>query len=220
MSLLTDLYQKALGAIQNTFKEPELVSPLPKGYVPNLQAKEDQSFWDNADLQEANEAMAKYGGKPQVKNYRHQIYDDPSYVRDGSTGGLKFDELLAAARQANKAYPRVPVDLLMDKFAIESGGGQYLKQFNNGPGRGPSQFEMPLPEDLARIAPEDFNPMSATDSAMLSAQLINNNGLSRWGTPGGTWGSLDASRREPKDRLSTYYSPEELNQFLAKDYQF
>jgi len=129
-------------------------------------------------------------------------------------GNKNYQEMSSGTALANQKYPDVPQDLLMDISMIEA-GGMPIQQYG-GPAQGYYQFE---PSTLAGLK-SNIDPYSATESAELAAKLIHNKQLSRWGVPGGTWGSLDASRRQPDFRLSTYYSPEELNQFLDDRHKF
>lgn len=145
---------------------------------------------------------------PNPNPYRH-----PRWDQNREKFADYYQQLLSGTGLAHQKYPRVPQELLMDIAMIES-GGRPISQ-HGGPAQGYFQFE---PSTLAGLN-STIDPYSATQSAELAAQLINSNQLSRWGTPGGTWGSLDASRRNPEDRLTSYYSPEELNQFLADQYQ-
>lgn len=146
---------------------------------------------------------------PAPQRWRHPIYNN--LLR--SENGLKLDELLSGTSLASQETG-VPQSLLMDIPAIESSGGQILKQNGGGPGRGPYQFEMPLPTDVAGVAGENFDPMSATQSALLAAKLIKDKQLGRWGKMGGKWGSVDNQRKDPSNRLTNYYSQEELAPYL------
>jgi hypothetical protein len=158
---------------------------------------------------------------PTQESYRHPIYDQPITPQPG---GVRLDELLSATAQASQNHG-VPQDLLMDIPAIESSGGQFPYQLSGGPGRGPYQFEVDgqgrLAPDLQARVGNDFDVFSATDSADLAGQLIAEQQLSRWGKPGGTWGSLDALIRRPDERLTTYYDPKtELNPYLPEQFRF
>lgn len=121
-------------------------------------------------------------------------------------------ELTSGTRLASQKY-NVPQNMLMDISMIET-GGKPIDQYGGGPGQGYFQFE-----PKQSFIPPGFDPYSATASADLAAREISNRRLSRWGLPGGSWGSLDASRRLPKDRLTTYYSANELNPYLPFSYQ-
>lgn len=149
---------------------------------------------------------------PNPNPYRH-----PRWNENRVKYPKNFEELLSGTGIASKKWD-VPQDLLMDTALIES-GGRPIPQHGNVPngGQGYYQFEPPTLRGLGR---EDLDPYSATESADLAAELMSKHQLSRWGIPGGSWGSLDASRRNEADRLSTYYSPEELNRFLSSQYQF
>jgi hypothetical protein len=136
--------------------------------------------------------------------YRH-----PRWEQRKQEDPKTFEELLSGTSIASKETS-VPQSLLMDLAMIESGGGKFMKQLSGGPGRGFYQYEN---------LPDSFDTLNATASARMAGQDIQKGRLSKWGTPAGTWGSLNNQNRDPADRLTTYYSPEELNQFLLGQYQ-
>lgn len=212
MSFLTDLYQKALGSVQNTFAPAkELVSPIP----PQVQAQWDNQFWNNADLREANEAEARYGGKPQEKVLGATTGGrNPNWEKWQQLNPKGFQELLSGAQIASERTG-IPADLLMDISGAETSGGQNLNQFGGAPGQGYFQFE---PTTVRSLGVENFNPYSATESAGLAADLIKKRQLSRWGTPGARWGTLDNPRNK-NGKLTDLYTKEELNKYLSDKFQ-
>lgn len=139
------------------------------------------------------------------------MYRHPRWEENKQAYPKEYQELTSGVKQASD-NPLVR-QLLMDIALIES-GGRPIDQ-HGGPAQGYFQFE----PDTLRGLKSNINPYSATESAGLAGDLIQGRQLSRWGVPGGTWGSLDASRRDVKDRLTTYYTPDELNQFLSTNYQ-
>lgn len=194
-------------------------------------------FWDAADYREAeisemNKPQRGLGGLvEQTKTYNHPIWDEVRKINPKA-----YQEALSGTQIASESYDDPQLQqLLMDKFAIEVGdklkdpewmSGE-MKQIGGGPGRGWGQFELingKLPEDFeiqAQAIVPNYSPQSATDSAKIAAdQIVNRKMLSRWGTPGSSWGSLDATRRQEKDRLTKYYDKEYLNQYLKPSVQF
>jgi len=126
----------------------------------------------------------------------------------------KYAEILSGSKIASE-QTGVPYGLLMDIAGAETSGGQFMNQLSGGPGKGWFQFENETMDDLG----QKIDPNSATESAKLAARLIANKQLSRWGTPGSKWGTLD----NPNNRngaLTDFYQPEELNQFLSDKWQF
>jgi hypothetical protein len=128
-----------------------------------------------------------------------------------------YNSLRNAAEDVEKETG-VPAELLIDISGIETSGGQFLKQISGGPGKGYFQFEMPLPNDIKKIADRlfggNFDPFDAYQSTRLAGELIKNKQLSRWGNIGGKWGSIDNQNRKESERLSTYYSEEELSKYF------
>jgi len=212
MSFLTDLFQKALGGIQNTFAPAkELISPIPQ----QVQAEWDNSFWDNADLKEANQAEAQYGGKPQVLGATANRFGgrNPNWEKWQQLAPKSFEQLLSGAQIASERTG-VPADLLMDISGAETSGGQNLNQFGGAPGQGYYQFE---PETLRDLG-SNIDPYSATESAGLAADLIKKRQLSRWGTPEGNWGTLNNPKNK-NGKLTELYTKEELNKYLSDKFQ-
>jgi hypothetical protein len=211
----------------------QFVSPLPPTASYPINDEESYLRWiDQQDLAQAEKSMAQ-ANPPAVLgsmtiNQEPQDYRNPQWDTWKKQSPKSFEELLSGATLANQKYPNVPVDLNMDVSGIEAAsvyGKPGMKQMGGGPGRGYHQFELPLPKDLQAIADNEFggaafDPTHATQSAQLFARLANDKQLSRWGTPQGTWGSLDNVNRQPKDRVRSYYSPEELNPFMPNNYQF
>lgn len=220
MSILSQLAQKARGAIDGLFQRPELISPLPSQPV-NVQAQTQEQlgndFWDQADLREAEETMAQYGGQPQVLGAQTiRGGRNPLWEQWSQSAPKSFEQLLAGARQASE-NTGVPVDLLMDISGLETSGGQFLNQFGGAPGQGYFQFE---PETLQDIG-SNIDPFSATESAQLAAELIKKGQLSRWGTPQDgkrDWGTLDNPNNQ-NGSLVDFYSKNELNPYLSPDYK-
>lgn len=220
---LSDIFTKATNSIKELFKEPELISPLPQKVQAQMMLEADpeyqknMQFWDDADLREAQAAMDKYGGKPSGRVLGAKTVNgagrNPNWEKWQKLAPKSFEALLAGARQASE-NTGVPSDLLMDISGAETSGGQFLNQFGGAPGQGYFQFE---PETLNGLG-ANIDPYSATESAQLAAELIKNKQLSRWGTPGARWGTLDNPNNN-NGRLTDFYTPEELNQFLSPKYQ-
>lgn len=126
----------------------------------------------------------------------------------------KFAEILSGSQIASNETG-VPYGLLMDIAGAETSGGQNMNQLSGGPGKGWFQFEGDTINDLG----QNIDPNSATESARLAARLIANKQLSRWGTPGSKWGTLDNSNNS-NGALTDFYSPEELNQYLSDKWAF
>ncbi len=137
-----------------------------------------------------------------------------------------YQRLLEETERVSKEKG-VPQDLLMDIAGLETSGGQFMEQ-QGGPGRGPYQFEVDesgnLPSDVQNIAREtgieEFNPKDIGQSVELAGELVKRGQLSRWGTPQSSWGTLDNPRRKEGERLTDYYSQEELNKYLGEQHQF
>lgn len=207
MSVLTDILLRVLESVEKKFN-PELLSPLPKGNVPTDPTK-TQKYWDEIDLKEAQVVEDKYGGKPKRKVTGGR---NPNWEKWSKQNPSRFAQLLAGAQAASAKYG-VPADLLMDISGAETSGGQFLDQISGGPGQGYFQFE-----PGQSYIPAGFDPYSATVSADLAAKRIAGGNLSNWGTPKGNWGVLD-NPNNINGRLTDFYSPEELNPFLAPKYK-
>lgn len=118
-----------------------------------------------------------------------------------------FEELLSGAKLASTKHG-VPAGLLMDVSGLETSGGTQLNPPMGHTASGYFMFNQPTINDpyLPAKVPSGFDPMSATDSADLAAQLIRKKQLSRWAvlnTPGAG-----------KNMLTDFYSPEELAPYL------
>jgi hypothetical protein len=189
-------FQAILAAIGNLFSQQpqELISPVPKEMLGNRPSATPTPT-----------PMPT----PDTRQYRNPQWDQ--WSKQNPKG---FNELLSATKAAAQQY-NVPQALLMDISGLETSGGQQLTQTSGGPGRGFYQFE---PSTFDKIAGSNFDPNSATQSALLAAKEIANKRLSRWGTPGSNWGTLDNPNRAQK--ITDWYKPEELNKFLVSQYQF
>lgn len=176
-----------------------------------------QSSLDMPDKYEDNTAILK---KPRYLE-SGQIDNIVGRVKYWDTWSKQYPEsyqsLKSAAERVEKEIG-VPAEILIDISGIETSGGHSLIQNSGGPGRGYFQFEMPLPSDIKKIADRLFNnkfdPFDAYQSARLAGELIKNRNLSRWGKFGGSWGSVDNQTRDKNERLTTYYSKEELSKYL------
>lgn len=220
--IIANAYNRVKEVLQP--EEQELLSPIPV----QAQQQYHNQFWDNADLKEAEAAMAQYGGKPEGKVLGATTGGrNPKWEQWKQLAPKSFEQLLSGAQIASEKHG-VPADLLMDIAGAETSGGQFLTQMGadgnpvpNG-GRGFYMFEQPTLNSLGA----DIDPYSATASADLAAQRIKAGELSRWGTSkeaamknqGKYWGTLDNPNNQ-NGSLIDFYSPEELNQFLAKEYQ-
>lgn len=235
MSLLSNIYQKALGAIQNTFNKPELINPIPE--VPQITPEQAFAKENNITIHSGSPSMeqlvafANRDKQPEQGQVMGTTTTNsgrnPNWDYWQKTNPKRFDELLAGARQASE-NTGVPVDMLMDISGAETSGGQILTQkLPNGQpvpngGRGYFQFEEPTLRGLG----SDIDPYSATESAQLAAELIKSGQLSRWGIPreqameqyGKYWGTLDNPNNN-NGSLIDFYSPDELNPYLAEDFQ-
>ena len=138
---------------------------------------------------------------------------NPLWQRWQQAQPKRFEELLSGAQIAASKYG-VPFELLMDISGLETSGGQFMEQIGGGPGRGYFQFE----EDTLNGLGSKIDPNSATESADLTASLIAKKQLSRWGTPAGGWGTLN-NQKNTNGKLTDWYSNEELNPYLADQYQ-
>lgn len=192
------MFDKLLKFIRSKGQETPLLSPLP----------ERESMVSPDYEPPANRPTPTPTPTP-PKQYRN-----PNWETWAKTNPKGFQELLSATQTASKETG-VPPDLLMDISGIETSGGQFLKQLSGGPGRGYYQFEGETLNDIGA----NIDPMSATESAGLAANLISKKQLSRWGTPKSNWGSLN-NPRNANGRLSDWYSPEELNQYLTPQHRF
>ena len=138
-----------------------------------------------------------------------------------------YQQLLEATKNTS-GETGVPQSLLMDIAGLESTGGKYTKQLSGGPGRGAYQFEVDengdIPEDMQNIANsiglENFDPLDIGQATKMAGELIKRGQLSRWGTQGGNWGTMDNQNRAEDERISNYYSNEELNQYMSPNYAF
>ncbi len=142
---------------------------------------------------------------PMPEAHRHQDWD--YWKRQNPKG---YEALLSGTKIAEEEFG-FPRNMNMDLSGIETSGTQFLDQLSGGPGQGYHQWE---PTTLEEIAWDGFDPYSATDSARLVAKIATENqGLGRWGKREGTWGSMDNLNRLLKDRMTTYYSDEELEPY-------
>jgi hypothetical protein len=185
--------------------------------------------YDN-DLAIRQKTLARISPQPEVPTIEEVQQPNPQYrATQGDVfrnqNPKSFEEMLSGVMQAVQKYPTVDQSLLLDKFFYESSGDINAVQNSGGPGRGGFQFEMPLPEDLARTARsiglDDFNPFDATQSALLAAHEVANGRLSRWGVPQKhqkkPWGTLDYPGKES---LVDVYGEEYLNKLLPERFQF
>lgn len=215
---LTEIFHKALGGIQNTFKQPELISPIPRGSIPQVQASDKfgQNFWEQADLRDANQALANVNpnvNKGQVLGANTNGGRNPNWEKWRQLAPKSFEQLLSGAQIASERTG-VPAELLMDISGAETSGGQNLNQFGGAPGQGYFQFE---PETLRSLG-SNIDPYSATESAGLAADLIKKRQLSRWGTPQGNWGTLN-NQKNKNGKLTELYTKAELNKYLSDKFQ-
>lgn len=152
MSLLTDLYQKALGSIGQTFQPREMISPVPQQAMAQVYQNDgqrlQQQFEDSADMKDALQAELKYqpmidaqktakasGWVPQKPVTLDQLSAMKSPARSpqvlgANTGG--FEELLAMAADTAKARGFHPAPIA-SQMAAESARGtsRFAKERNN-----------------------------------------------------------------------------------------
>lgn len=190
--MFKDLLAKAFTKLQEMFpvREQELVSPLPEDYqFPQARA---------AQMPAASPSPTP---TPQIqpRNPNWEVWQ-----RQNPKG---FEELLAGARQASERHG-VPADMLMDMSGLETSGGLQMNPPAGHTARGYFMFNEPTLSDpyLPVDVPEDFDPMSATDSADLAAQLMKKKQMGRWAVANGK-GAGGNSMRD-------FYSPEELSPYL------
>ncbi len=118
-----------------------------------------------------------------------------------------FEEILAGAMAASERTG-VPADLLMDLSGLETSGGTQLDPPEGHTARGYFMFNEPTLSDpyLPVEVPQDFDPMSATQSAQLAAELMKKQQLGRW--------SVAKGKGAGGNSLGDFYSPEELSPYL------
>lgn len=197
--MFKDILAKIWGAVQDSFKEPELVSPLPKDYqFPQAQAVSIPAPSPTPTPTPTVE--------PRNPNWG-------TWKRQNPKG---FEELLAGAMAASERTG-VPADLLMDLSGLETSGGTQLDppkghtaagyfMFNDPTVGNPEREMKPSPEVLPFI-PEGFDRMSATQSAQLAADLMKERQeLGRWAVARG--------RGAGGNTLGDFYSDEELAPYL------
>ena len=190
------MFKELLAKLLPKKQEKQMISPLPERMTMINPDYEPSSLITQAQAQAPTPTAT-----PTPQPYRL-----PQWETWKKQNPSRFNELLSATAQASQAYPKVPQSLLMDISGLETSGGQFLDQLSGGPGQGYFMFEPTTLRDIGA----DINPYSATESARLAAELINKGQISRWGKMGRKWGTIDNQRRPASDRLSTYYTQEEL----------
>jgi len=213
---LTDLLGKAkLGyqtALQNLGQNQQQGSVGGIYPTPSPQMNENRPFVGQMPNVPQMPQVTENGGDARVQDSRFRLPQWEQWSKQNPKG---FEELLSGTGLASEKWG-VPQDLMMDIAGLETSGGQFMNQVGGGPGQGWFQFE---PDTLEGLLSQ-IDPNSATESADLVGQLISEGQLSRWGGPKRRWGTLDNQRRPESDRLSTYYSPEEINPYLRDDMKF
>lgn len=186
---LQQIFQNAVNAVRDMFKEPELISPLPKDYQFGAQTTQKTAPTPSP----SPTPMVS----PRNPNWQ-------TWQRQNPKG---FEELLSGAQLASQKHG-VPADMLMDMSGLETSGGLQLDPPAGHTARGYFMFNEPTLNDpyLPATVPDDFDPMSATQSADLAAQLIKKKQLGRWAVAKGKGAGGDS--------LSDFYSPEELAPYL------
>lgn len=190
------MFSKLLNLIRSRNQEAPMLSPLP-----------ERASMVSPDYEPPMKKPAPTPTPAPARQFRNPLWNKWSKINPKS-----FQELLSGTKIASKETG-VPQDILMDIPGIESSGGQFMRQLSGGPGRGYYQFE----PGQAYIPP-NFDYDSATESARLAAKRIKSGNLSNWGTPQGGWGSLN-NLKNSNGKLTDWYSPEELNQFLAPKFR-
>lgn len=193
-----------LSGVKRMFQPKPLISPLPEdGEVsPTPTPSIGNERWR---LDEHGNAVPRFterriepepsvmpADKPRNPNWDHWQKINPK----------GFQELLSGARQASARYG-VPMGMLMDVSGLETSGGTQLNPPAGHTARGYFMFNNPT---IADVAPAGFDPMSATESAMLAAKLMKLGQLRRWAV-------LNAPGAGG-NKLTDFYSDEELSPFL------
>lgn len=182
--------QNLLNSVKTALKPKELLSPIPQGYAMEMKPQATPT----PTPMPTPTPVPVQGRNPNWQTWQRQ---NPK----------GFQELLSGVQQASQKTG-VPADLLMDVSGLETSGGTQLNPPAGHTARGYFMFNEPTLNDpyLPAEVSADFDPMSATDSAYLAAQLFKQRQLGRWAVAKGKGAGGDS--------LGDFYSPEELSPYL------